>query len=255
MPIKFSGPVKPQKLKSPDPINMPVVRDNRAPKIKADVEYYKENGEMPSVYDGPYIAQTQNLLENNKFAWADNPDQSSTTATTADTWTNSNGLFRIHTYSGPDIEKLGLVDGEVLRYARGSNTSYAQIFKTLDLDSLGINTALVDAGAVTLTMAALFGEDYNDSDAARYRLILRSADTTQLATYNTGYISVNQWSYREVADLDVPVNTRLIDVILDFDRNAGSGSNGNILAPYLELNVVNNGANISAYEANGSVLL
>ena len=51
MPIKFTGPVKPRKLKSPDPINMPLVRDNRSTRVKADVQYYKEHGEMPRVSD------------------------------------------------------------------------------------------------------------------------------------------------------------------------------------------------------------
>tara|TARA_B000000565_G_scaffold255758_1_gene237620 strand:- start:107695 stop:108435 length:741 start_codon:yes stop_codon:yes gene_type:complete len=47
MPIKFTGPVKPKKLKSPDPINMPIVRNDKVPKIKSEVLYYKDNGEMP----------------------------------------------------------------------------------------------------------------------------------------------------------------------------------------------------------------
>ena len=57
MPIRFRGPVRPRKLKSPDPINMPVVRDNKVPKVKAEVEYYKEHGEMPSI-SGPWSSVT-----------------------------------------------------------------------------------------------------------------------------------------------------------------------------------------------------
>tara|TARA_Y100000588_G_scaffold119012_1_gene130315 strand:+ start:805 stop:2391 length:1587 start_codon:yes stop_codon:yes gene_type:complete len=52
MPIKFRGPVRPHKLKSPDPINMPVVRNDKVPRIKSDVLYYKENGSLP-VDDNP----------------------------------------------------------------------------------------------------------------------------------------------------------------------------------------------------------
>ena len=51
MPIRFRGPVKPRKLKSPDPINMPLVRDNKTARVKAEVQYYKEHGEMPRVSD------------------------------------------------------------------------------------------------------------------------------------------------------------------------------------------------------------
>ncbi len=60
MPIKFTGPVKPKKLKSPDPINMPVVRDNKAPRVKQDVEYFKVHGTMPTVAPplGPPEGQT-----------------------------------------------------------------------------------------------------------------------------------------------------------------------------------------------------
>ena len=49
MPIRFRGPVRPRKLKSPDPINIPTVRDNKASRVRSDVEYFKANGEMPSV--------------------------------------------------------------------------------------------------------------------------------------------------------------------------------------------------------------
>ena len=49
MPIRFKGPVRPRKLISPDPINIPVVRDNKASRVRQDVEYFKANGEMPSV--------------------------------------------------------------------------------------------------------------------------------------------------------------------------------------------------------------
>ena len=48
MPIKFTGPVKPRKLKSPDPINMPIVRNDKVPRIKSEVLYYKENGSLPT---------------------------------------------------------------------------------------------------------------------------------------------------------------------------------------------------------------
>lgn len=255
MPIKFSGPVKPQKLKSPDPINMPVVRDNKAPRIKQDVEYFKANGELPSVYDDTYIAQTGNLITNNKFDWAADTDPSSTTNSVADGWVNADSLYRIHTYTGPDRERFGLVNGETLRYARGSDTGYAYTEQIIDLVSLGVNTALVDTGAVSLTMAALFGRDYTDSDASRYRVFMTDQADTRLDSYIIGYINTSQWAVRELTDQPLPVGTRKIRVLLEFDRNAGSGSNGNILAPYLGLNVVNNGANISAYEANGSVLL
>ena len=53
MPIRFKGPVRPKKLKSPDPIKMPVVRNDKVPKIKSDVLYYKENGSLPEV-DPPW---------------------------------------------------------------------------------------------------------------------------------------------------------------------------------------------------------
>lgn len=49
MPIRFSGSARPKKLKSPDPINMPSVRENIVPRIKAEVAYYKDNGSLPSV--------------------------------------------------------------------------------------------------------------------------------------------------------------------------------------------------------------
>ncbi len=52
MPIRFRGPVRPRKLKSPDPINMPVVRNDKVPRIKSDVLYYKENGSLPTEPDG-----------------------------------------------------------------------------------------------------------------------------------------------------------------------------------------------------------
>tara|TARA_Y100001936_G_scaffold7406_1_gene6599 strand:+ start:117847 stop:118434 length:588 start_codon:yes stop_codon:yes gene_type:complete len=48
MPIRFRGPVKPKKLITPDPINIPAIRNDKVPKIKSEVQYYKENGEMPS---------------------------------------------------------------------------------------------------------------------------------------------------------------------------------------------------------------
>tara|TARA_Y100000588_G_scaffold119012_1_gene130314 strand:+ start:209 stop:790 length:582 start_codon:yes stop_codon:yes gene_type:complete len=54
MPIRFRGPVKPKKLKSPDPINMPVVRNDKVPKIKSDVLYYKENGSLPTEPEGDF---------------------------------------------------------------------------------------------------------------------------------------------------------------------------------------------------------
>ncbi len=52
MPIRFRGPVRPHKLKSPDPINMPVVRNDKVPRIKSEVLYYKENGSLPTEPDG-----------------------------------------------------------------------------------------------------------------------------------------------------------------------------------------------------------
>tara|TARA_Y100001936_G_scaffold7406_1_gene6598 strand:+ start:117046 stop:117837 length:792 start_codon:yes stop_codon:yes gene_type:complete len=55
MPIRFKGPVRPRKLKSPDPIKMPVVRNDKVPRIKSEVLYYKEHGSLPTepavVYD------------------------------------------------------------------------------------------------------------------------------------------------------------------------------------------------------------
>ena len=53
MPIRFSGSARPRKLKSPDPINMPSVRENIVPRIKAEVAYYKEYGELPPVMRVP----------------------------------------------------------------------------------------------------------------------------------------------------------------------------------------------------------
>lgn len=49
MPIRFRGQVRPRKLKSPDPINIPTVRDNKASRVRSDVEYFKANGELPRV--------------------------------------------------------------------------------------------------------------------------------------------------------------------------------------------------------------
>ena len=57
MPIRFSGSARPRKLKSPDPINMPSVRENIVPRIKAEVAYFKENGSLPSV-TGPWSSAT-----------------------------------------------------------------------------------------------------------------------------------------------------------------------------------------------------
>ena len=49
MPIRFSGSARPRKLKSPDPINMPSVRENIITRVKEEVDYFKANGELPSV--------------------------------------------------------------------------------------------------------------------------------------------------------------------------------------------------------------
>jgi len=54
MPIRFRGPVRPKKLKSPDPIKMPVVRNDKVPRIKSDVLYYKENGSLPTEPGGDF---------------------------------------------------------------------------------------------------------------------------------------------------------------------------------------------------------
>ena len=54
MPIRFKGPVRPHKLKSPDPINMPVVRNDKVPRIKSDVLYYKENGSLLAEPEGDF---------------------------------------------------------------------------------------------------------------------------------------------------------------------------------------------------------
>ena len=255
MPIRFSGSARPRKLKSPDPINMPSVRENIITRVKEEVDFYKANGTLPSVYDGPYIAQTANLIVNNKFAWPADPDPASTTNDTADNWTNTSGLYRVHTYTGADNTRHSITNGETLYYARGSSTAYAYIDQYIDLAAIGANTALIDEGVVTMTFACFFGRDYADSDAARMRVFVLDASDTELASYSLGYLSVAQWSLRESLDQVIPATARKIRVLLEFDRNAGTGSNGNILAPYVELNVINNGTNISAFETHGYSLL
>lgn len=51
MPIRFSGSARPRRLKSPDPAQIPTVRENRVPRVYAEVAYYKANGEMPDQTD------------------------------------------------------------------------------------------------------------------------------------------------------------------------------------------------------------
>ena len=140
MPIRFSGSARPRKLKSPDPINMPSVRENIITRQKAEVDYYKANGEMPTNYPAFVygITSANTLIKANTVEdlWAGNYLEDLGASTFTGVWTNSNQYFAW--------------GGKV--YGFGGNQ---RLWEADSMEDLWTGTNLVDKGLISNRNAAV----------------------------------------------------------------------------------------------------
>lgn len=146
-------------------------------------------------------------------------------------WTREAGDFEVISDRSYDDLQTGCFWGGISSYSRGS--------QRLDLLNMTppLSAVQIDAGAMNIEVK-WYGGTYNQSSDDLPKLSVRFLDASlvEISTATNGYFNPTTggfpvaggtmyWQFR-TDTFDIPVNTRYLDIVLEFDRNTGTNNDG-----------------------------